>query len=131
VTRLAGVPLVSNATYLFDVGGSILDVRGPLAHLQRWAPGSRTSSTSSVVIPLSRWLSGRRPDPYPVLTDGIVDAFMAVFAGDAGRCRGRRRWTCGSRCGPCGLPLACDPRMGRESMGFPLSFAPRRYRRRT
>ena len=32
---------------------------------------------------------------------------------------------------PSGLPLACNPRMGREPSGFPLSFAPRRYQRRT
>jgi hypothetical protein len=32
---------------------------------------------------------------------------------------------------PSGLPLACDPRVGRESSGFPLSFAPRCYQQRT
>jgi hypothetical protein len=31
----------------------------------------------------------------------------------------------------CRRPLACSPRMGREPSGFPLSFAPRRYQRRT
>ena len=32
---------------------------------------------------------------------------------------------------PSGLPLACNPRMGREPSGFPLSFAPHRHQRRT
>ena len=32
---------------------------------------------------------------------------------------------------PSGLPLACDPRMEQGSLGFPPSFAPRRYQRRT
>jgi hypothetical protein len=32
---------------------------------------------------------------------------------------------------PSGLPLACNPRMGLGSSGFPLCSAPRCYRRRT
>jgi hypothetical protein len=32
---------------------------------------------------------------------------------------------------PSGLPLACGPRMERAPLGFPRSFAPRRYQRRT
>jgi hypothetical protein len=32
---------------------------------------------------------------------------------------------------PSGLPLACDPRMEQELLGFPPSFAPRPHRRRT
>lgn len=32
---------------------------------------------------------------------------------------------------PSGLPLTCNPRMGRRPLGFPLSFAPRCYQRRT
>src|SRR5664279_216963 len=29
------------------------------------------------------------------------------------------------------LPLTCDPWAEQEPLGFPVSFAPRRYRRRT
>jgi hypothetical protein len=32
---------------------------------------------------------------------------------------------------PSGLPLTCNPRMERGPSGFPSSFAPRRYQRRT
>jgi hypothetical protein len=31
---------------------------------------------------------------------------------------------------PSGLPLTCDPRVERESLGFLPSFTPRRHRRR-
>jgi hypothetical protein len=36
----------------------------------------------------------------------------------------------GSIIHPSGLPLACDPRMERTSLGFSPSFTPRRHRRR-
>ena len=42
--------------------------------------------------------------------------------------RSHQRFT---RVHPSGLPLTCNPRMARESLGSTLSFAPRRYQRRT
>ncbi len=42
--------------------------------------------------------------------------------------RSHQRFT---RVHPSGLPLTCNPRMARESLGFTLSSAPRRCQRRT
>ena len=82
-------------------------------------PRGRRCSTRPASNPRPAPAASQRPAPaprldHPIGGDRIDEASTEVHA-----------------IHPSGLPLTCGPRMEREPLGLTLSFAPRRYRRRT